>query len=83
MRTLRQIENAILDASKQRAAELLPTATGELMTENEIIAVQSQIRYGELFCQMHKVLTDVEFYLAGDSDPSEEKKVLLERIKDI
>lgn len=83
MRTLRQIDNDVFGAAKARAAELVDTPTGDLMTENEIIAIQAQIRYGDLYHDMYHTLAAVEEYLKSQGTPSPQVEALLKRISEI
>lgn len=85
MRTLRQIDNAIIDASKARAAEvLLNSATAAIISENEIVALQANVRYGDKYREMYGILTVLEEYLKfGSLDGKMERQPLRKQLKEM
>ena len=87
MRTLREIENDVLDKSKARAEELMESLPVNIMTKNEIVAFQAQARYSDIYCQMHGVLVEMEKFLNtnfnhefGCEDRENARKSLLEKL---
>lgn len=85
MRTLRQIDNAIIDASKARAAEvLLNSATAAIISENEIVALQANVRYDDKYREMYGILTVLEEYLKFNScDGNIGRRPLRKKLKDM
>ncbi len=68
MRTLRELDNAIMDASKARVAELrLNRMVASIMSENEAIALQSNVRFGDKYREMYSILKVLEEYLKFNS----------------
>lgn len=83
MRTLREIENELMDASKARADQICGNQNSFLgLTRNELIATQMSVRIAEKFRETYRLLKDIETSL---KELPEDKSIrpLLERISSI
>jgi hypothetical protein len=57
-----------MDASKARVAELrLNRMVASIMSENEAIALQSNVRFGDKYREMYSILKVLEEYLKFNS----------------
>jgi hypothetical protein len=67
MKTLRQIENEIMEASKTRADELCGSGNDLMgITKNEIVAMQHNARMANKFVDLYTILLSLEKCLEGD-----------------
>lgn len=82
---MRDLENEALTKAKARAEELCGTEMNYFgITKNEIIAVQSNLRFGEKYVEMYSILKVLDEYLKlSSTDGAAERQSLRNKLKEM